>query len=173
MIHEAPLEAVQLHAAGAATSTLPIPPFAPKLKSAGEIAPNAAVLRLPYVRIIRVRWPALSLICRVAVTLPELRSIGFARSIAAVPPLLKAIPLARLAPAGIEPTDLSNTNDNVEASNPLSRSYAPTTKRDMTPPDAACVVEGKIARWVDIGAPIELKGVSGRGDFAGFLEDDL
>lgn len=31
----------------------------------------------------------------------------------------------------------------------------------------------KIARWVDLGAPIDLAGIFGSGGFAGFLEDDL
>ncbi len=30
----------------------------------------------------------------------------------------------------------------------------------------------KIARWVDLGAPIDLSGIFGSGGFAGFLEDD-
>jgi len=51
------------------------------------------------------------------------------------------------------------------------------TGEAMPPPDSGITLTWeermKIARWVDIGAPIELKGVSGRGDFAGFLEDDL
>ena len=47
----------------------------------------------------------------------------------------------------------------------------------MPPPDSGITLTWdermKIARWVDLGAPIDLAGLHGAGGFAGFLEDDI